>query len=49
MAEKEYNYLEEYKKNAAKNKKKTKARKPRKIWGLKGLASFVSKYKPKTK
>ena len=48
MAEKEYNYLDEYKKRAAKNKKKKKPPKRKKIWGLKGLASFASKYKPKT-
>ena len=49
MADKDYNYLDEWKAAAKKNKKTTKPRKPRKIWGLKGLASFVSKYKPKTK
>tara|TARA_R110000744_G_scaffold99126_1_gene191514 strand:- start:404 stop:562 length:159 start_codon:yes stop_codon:yes gene_type:complete len=48
MAEKEYNYLDEYKKSVAKNKKNKKPPKRKKIWGLKGLASFASKYKPKT-
>jgi len=49
MADKEYNYLEEWKSSAKKNKKTTKPYKPRRIWGLKRLASFASKYKPKDK
>lgn len=49
MADKDYNYLDEWKAAAKKNKKSTKAYKPRKIYGLKGLQTFASKYKPKTK
>jgi hypothetical protein len=48
MGDKDYNYLDEWK-AAAKKNKKTKTYKRKKIWGLKGLASFASKYKPKTK
>ena len=49
MADKEYNYLDEWKAAAKKNKKTTKPYKPRRIWGLKGLSTFASKYKPKSK
>jgi len=48
MADKDYNYLDEWKAAAKKNKKKKKPPKRKKIWGLKGLASFASKYKPTT-
>jgi len=49
MADKNYNYLEEWKKSAKKNKKTTKVYKPRKILGLAGLQTFAATYKPKDK
>lgn len=46
--EKDYNYLEEWKANAKKNKKKTtKMKKRKKILGLANLNTFASTYKPK--
>tara|TARA_R100000988_G_scaffold86256_1_gene49095 strand:+ start:99 stop:269 length:171 start_codon:yes stop_codon:yes gene_type:complete len=49
MADKNYNYLDEWKASAKKNKKKTtKAGKRKKILGLQGLQTFASTYKPKT-
>ena len=52
MADTDYNYLEEWKKSAKKNKKTTKVyNKPKrkKILGLAGLQTFAATYKPKTK
>jgi hypothetical protein len=52
MADTDYNYLEEWKKSAKKNKKTTKVyNKPKrkKILGLAGLQTFAVTYKPKDK